>query len=817
MGRNINGEFEFDVIRHKDTAAAWSQELKVIFVLRGNGWLHTEEGDRTYAISREDIFVINSFQMHSVVLEENGLAISLSLSPSFLAAASPETEDRNVNCKSFLHEEEKQQLFDIIRKDLALAFRAWYKKESELSIHLRSRVMALADDLYRYFSENVENTGRESGRERLRAAVEYIHRNYREGITLADLASQTYLSTSYISRSFQKYMGVSFTGYLTQVRLFHAALLLQGEGTVTEIAYESGFSSASALIDAFKQYRGITPGQYRRNLGKRPVTDNAEEMKTAEGFSMAFVSLMKYADKAEEAAEPVVTGVCEISVNTGIVKRQLRHTWKTMINAGYARDLLNASMQNQILDIQKSVGFRYIRCKGVVDDDMMLYSRDVNGYSSFNYVYLDQVLDFILSAGAKPMLELGHMPSAMAQKKVQFFKRPSFISPPAELEQWRLLIESLMEHLIGRYGMEELKKWLFVPWISMDMHLFGLFVKEDFGEIYSVTYQEIKKACREFVICGPGTTLLSLEAAKWFCDLCRERDCIPDIFTVRSYAAIDPEEEKSGLKLVENNESFYMAVDGDEDCLMHLRRKVKDFLEAGGEGFCGLPVLMDEWSNNIWQRDLCNDTCYKSAYLFKSIMENHDSYYGLGYFSISDQLDEIAPAAEAFHGGFGLFTQNGIAKSAYRAMQLLSRAGDKLIAKGSGYFITASEDEIQIFLHNYCHYDMLYRYRNTTNLTKTRRYKVFQERAPRSFHIQLEGVRPGRHEVRRYGIGRKGGSAYDAWIDMGAPEPMTKEEEKTLMRLSGPVYRREEAEAEGLLKIKASLMPHEVCLITISI
>lgn len=128
MGRNINGEFEFDVIRHKDTAAAWSQELKVIFVLRGNGWLHTEEGDRTYAISREDIFVINSFQMHSVVLEENGLAISLSLSPSFLAAASPETEDRNVNCKSFLHEEEKQQLFDIIRKDLALAFRAWYKK-----------------------------------------------------------------------------------------------------------------------------------------------------------------------------------------------------------------------------------------------------------------------------------------------------------------------------------------------------------------------------------------------------------------------------------------------------------------------------------------------------------------------------------------------------------------------------------------------------------------------------------------------------------------------------------------------------------------
>ena len=72
--------------------------------------------------------------------------------------------------------------------------------------------------------------------------------------------------------------------------------------------------------------------------------------------------------------------------------------------------------------------------------------------------------------------------------------------------------------------------------------------------------------------------------------------------------------------------------------------------------FVGVPVLFGAWSYIILRRYLCNDTCYKSAYLVKSIMENDDSYYGLVYFSISDQLDEIAPAAEAFHGGFGLFT-----------------------------------------------------------------------------------------------------------------------------------------------------------------
>ena len=265
---------------------------------------------------------------------------------------------------------------------------------------------------------------------------------------------------------------------------------------------------------------------------------------------------------------------------------------------------------------------------------------------------------------------------------------------------------------------------------------------------------------------------------------------------------------------MDTNDSFYMAVSGDEAYLEHVGKEMKAFLDQ--EGFGEIPVMLDEWSNNIWQRDLCNDTCYKSAYLFKNVMENHDRFYGMGYFNVSDRLDEIAPAAETFHGGFGLFTQNGFPKSAYRAMQLLNRAGDKLLVEGEGYFITSSQREIQIFLHNYCHYDMLYRYRNTTNLTKTERYRVFNEKQLVSFHISLEGIGAGKHTIRRYGIGPGGGSTYDAWIAMGAPEPMTEEEKQELYRQSYPVYRSDTVKTEETLKIKAFLQPHEVQLITVS-
>ena len=44
-------------------------------------------------------------------------------------------------------------------------------------------------------------------------------------------------------------------------------------------------------------------------------------------------------------------------------------------------------------------------------------------------------------------------------------------------------------------------------------------------------------------------------------------------------------------------------------------------VDAAGKKKPHMPLIVEEWSNNIWQRDLCNDTCYKSAYLFKNILE----------------------------------------------------------------------------------------------------------------------------------------------------------------------------------------------------
>lgn len=807
-------EFSFEMLYPGDVRTGWSQSLEIVFVLQGSGWLRMERNENEYTIHEGDIFAVNGFQMRSIILKEGALAIALSISPEFITSFSPETPMPRVDCRSFLYGKKEQQVFDRLRADFAKAFRAQYKNESELPLHMRGKIVALLDHLFQDFMEKETDESAKSGLERISQAVDYVQRHYAENITLSQLAEQTCMSTSHLSHSFVKYLGVNFTGYLTQVRLMHATAMLRGEKTITEIAYTCGFASANAFIEFFKQAEGMTPGQYRRTLQKTNTDKALNESRTEEGFFTAFSSLLRYADRPEEQMETTLSVPREIMADIRNAQRGIRHKWRRLMNVGYAKDLLDGSLQAQVRYMQERIGFSYLRCKGLLDDDMLLYREDMQGKRSLNFVYMDAVIDFILSCDAKPMLEFGHMPELLAKYRRRFSYRASMISPPADIAQWHDFIVTIVEHLVGRYGVSEMRQWLIAPWFTPDLSLFGEFTMEEYMDTYEASYRAIKETCEDLVVCGAGSGFSDGEFAAAFLDECVDRGCVPEILTFHAFAEVMPGEEQTALKLVENNESLYMAVSEDEDYLANNLSRIRELLRE--KGMENMPILLDEWSNNVWQRDLCNDTCYKSAYVFKSVLENSEYLGGMGYFSISDQLDEIAPSAELFHGGFGIFTRSGLPKSVFRAFELLNKAGDRLVCQGEGYFITETDVEVQIFLYNYCHYDMLYRYRHTVKLKKTDRYKVFNEGKSLAYHIRLEGFVNDRHTIRRYSISPKGGSVYDAWVDMGAPEQLTKEEEERLHSLSHPVYSVETQMGEAKVSLNTTLIPHEVQLITIS-
>jgi len=104
-----------------------------------------------YTVQEEDIFVINSFEMNNFELEANALALSFSVSLRFLSAMNPEMLKYRINCRSFLHNRDTQELFDILRGDLARAFKEQYKNTNHRSKHFKSKTAAILEDLSRYF------------------------------------------------------------------------------------------------------------------------------------------------------------------------------------------------------------------------------------------------------------------------------------------------------------------------------------------------------------------------------------------------------------------------------------------------------------------------------------------------------------------------------------------------------------------------------------------------------------------------------------------------------------------------------------------
>ena len=100
---------------------------------------------------------------------------------------------------------------------------------------------------------------------RMQTVMEYIQAHFREPLTLADTARSVGLTPNYLSARFTQVIGCGFSAYVAGLRVEYARqLLAQGNVSVTEAAFESGFGSLSHFLRTFKRLCGVSPGAYRR-------------------------------------------------------------------------------------------------------------------------------------------------------------------------------------------------------------------------------------------------------------------------------------------------------------------------------------------------------------------------------------------------------------------------------------------------------------------------------------------------------------------------------------------------------------------------
>ncbi len=98
-----------------------------------------------------------------------------------------------------------------------------------------------------------------------RRVTEYISLHFRDNIMLQEIADYVNMNGSALCRHFKSKAGKSIFNYLLEYRINYAKQLLSSNNTlISEIAYNSGFSSIPNFNVQFKKVTGLSPSQYRQ-------------------------------------------------------------------------------------------------------------------------------------------------------------------------------------------------------------------------------------------------------------------------------------------------------------------------------------------------------------------------------------------------------------------------------------------------------------------------------------------------------------------------------------------------------------------------
>ena len=111
----------------------------------------------------------------------------------------------------------------------------------------------------------------------LQKAISFVEQNIKdEHYSVEELSSDLCISRMTFYRKIQTATGQKPTEFIRTIRLHHAAELLRKDDlTITEVSYETGFSSVSYFSRCFRAMFGVSPTQY----GK---TNTAEDLSPIE-------------------------------------------------------------------------------------------------------------------------------------------------------------------------------------------------------------------------------------------------------------------------------------------------------------------------------------------------------------------------------------------------------------------------------------------------------------------------------------------------------------------------------------------------------
>jgi AraC-like DNA-binding protein len=274
-------EFYVSTMQEKDLWRMpwhWHPVLQITMVEEGSLIFYV--GDNQFQLEAGDGMVVNINQMHRYDAGESGLAkvIQVLFLPEFIATpesrpfhnyVEPFLQNESLPCLVLYHTVDwHQEILQLFHRGFSVELNGEKEPCHEMKVHeyfsaMWRRIFANLGG----FSEKEVSKSKLVSQVRVKQMLAYIDKNYKEKITLDDIAGAACISRREALRCFQENLYKTPFAYLMEFRIGKAknALVLE-DGPVVNIALSCGFESASYFNRVFRRYTGMTPREYRKNV-----------------------------------------------------------------------------------------------------------------------------------------------------------------------------------------------------------------------------------------------------------------------------------------------------------------------------------------------------------------------------------------------------------------------------------------------------------------------------------------------------------------------------------------------------------------------
>ncbi len=460
-----------------------------------------------------------------------------------------------------------------------------------------------------------------------------------------------------------------------------------------------------------------------------------------------------------------------ITADLGNTNGERNMAYQFCVGAGRANEGLRDTWRKQLKVVKSEIGFKYLRFHGLLHDDMGVYYEDKEGNPHYNWQYVDDLYDYMLSTGITPFVELSFMPKALASGDTTVFWWKGNITPPKDWKKWSNLVTALVKHFDERYGRKEVDKWYFEIWNEPNYGGFWSGTEAEYFKLYETSVRAIKSVSPTFKVGGPGSA-----GVGWInetLNYCKVHDVPLDFISTHSYNVEGVPIDEFGNKELKIKSNPNAIIDD----IKEVKRKIQN------SSFKNIELHITEWSSSYSANDPIHDTYENAPFVLHTLKQTQQYANSMSYWVFTDIFEEGSVPKTPFYGGFGLINIGNIKKPTFYAYKFLSELGKtELQNSDTSSVLACSEDKNNV---QALFWDFTYPYHLMgKEIDNTYFKKLHPPKEKGRIKLSLNGLKNGKYKMQVYRIGYRNNDPFSTYYDMGLPNNITVQQRQQLEQAS---------------------------------